>query len=56
MTAADHGAASAVGVGDKLYLDGGVINKDSTDGVLFGYALEALPSGDTGNILVGFGL
>jgi hypothetical protein len=56
VTAADHSGASTVAVGDKLYLDSGVINKDSTDGVPLGYALEALAAGDTGNILVGFGL
>lgn len=55
-TAVDHIGNSAIAVGDKLYLDTGVINKDSTDGVPFGYALEALAAGETGDILVGFGL
>lgn len=55
-TAVDHSGNSAIAVGDKLYLDTGVINKDSTDGVPFGYALEALSAGETGDILVGFGL
>lgn len=56
VTAVNHSGNSAVAVGDKLYLDTGVINKDSTDGVPFGYALDAIDAGDTEIIRVGFGL
>jgi hypothetical protein len=52
----DHAGNATVAVGDKLYLDTGVINKDSTDGKPFGYALDAVTSGATTTIRVGFGL
>ena len=52
----DHSGDVAVSAGDKLYLDGTTINKDATDGKPFGYALEAIASGVTANIEVGFGL
>jgi len=45
---------SAIAIGDVLYYDAGAtvkINKDSDNGVRFGYALEALASG-TGTIEV----
>jgi hypothetical protein len=50
------GANSAVAVGDKLYYDlaDGQINKDSTHGVEFGYALGAVTSGSSGEIAVAF--
>lgn len=46
---------NAVAVGDLLYYDAGVINKDSTNGVRFGYALGAVSSGATTSILVKIG-
>lgn len=53
-----NGADSAVVVGQKLYFDAadGQINKDSTNGELFGFALEAVASGANAEIEVGFGL
>lgn len=56
VTAVDHTGNVAIAVGDRLYLDTGVINRDSTDGVPFGYALDAVEAGATANIRVGFGL
>lgn len=46
---------AAVAAGDILYYDGGVINKDATNGVRFGYALAAVSSGATTTILVKIG-
>lgn len=46
---------AAVAAGDILYYDGGVINKDNTNGVRFGYALEAVSSGATTTIRVKIG-
>jgi predicted RecA/RadA family phage recombinase len=46
---------AAVSVGDILYYDSGVINKDSSNGVRFGYALGAVESGATTSILVKIG-
>jgi len=53
-----NGADSAVAVGQKLYADAadGQINKDSTNGKAFGYALGAVTSGSSANIKVLFGL
>lgn len=45
----------AVAAGDILYYDSGVINKDSSNGVRFGYALEAVSSGATTTIKVKIG-
>lgn len=45
----------AVAVGDILYYDAAAtvkINKDNTNGVRFGYALEAITSGSTDTIRV----
>jgi len=56
VVAVNHAGNSAVAVGDLLYVDTGVINKDSTDGVEFGYALDAIDAGDTADIRVGFGM
>lgn len=52
-------ANSAVAVGDILYYDAAEtikINKDNTNGVRFGYALEAVTSGgnDTIRVLLGY--
>lgn len=53
-------SGSAVAIGDKLYYDAGEtpdeINKDSSNGKAFGYALEAIASEGTETILVGIGL
>ncbi|MFC6080926.1 DUF2190 family protein [Sphaerisporangium aureirubrum] len=46
---------AAVTYGDVLYYDSGVINKDSTNGVRFGYALGAVNSGATTKIPVKIG-
>lgn len=46
---------AAVSAGDIVYYDAGVINKDSTNGVRFGYALGAVASGATTTILVKIG-
>jgi len=53
VTATDNSGNSAVAPGDALYIDSsnGTINKNSTK-VLFGYALEAIDSGDTATIQV----
>ena len=53
------GGNSAVAVGDILYYEAGQtppVNKDATNGVRFGYALEAVSSGATATIrvLVGY--
>lgn len=52
------GADSAVAIGEKLYADSadGQINKDSTNGKAFGYALGTVTSGSNSEILVGVGL
>lgn len=46
---------AAVAVGDILYYDSGVINKDSSNGVRYGYALETVVSGATTTIRVKIG-
>lgn len=46
---------AAIAAGDILYLDGSVVNKDSTNGVRFGYALGAVASGATTTIPVKIG-
>lgn len=46
---------AAVAVGDIVYYDAGVINKDSSNGVRFGYALDAVSSGATSTIRVKVG-
>ena len=40
-------AGVAVARWDKLYKDGNKINKDSTNGVLFGYAMGTVAAGET---------
>jgi len=42
----------AVNIGDAIYYDNGVLNKDATNGVLFGYALGAVAAGATATIPV----
>lgn len=46
---------AAVAAGDILYYDGGVINRDNTNGVRFGYALDPVSSGATTTIRVKVG-
>ena len=50
---------AAIAVGDILYYDSAAtphkINKDSSNGVRFGYALEAVDSGASATILVKIG-
>jgi hypothetical protein len=47
------GANIAVAIGDRIYMDtDGELNRDNTNGVLFGYALEAVTSGATATIMV----
>jgi len=46
---------AAVAVGDILYYDTDKVNKDSANGVRFGYALEAVASGATTTIKVKIG-
>jgi predicted RecA/RadA family phage recombinase len=43
---------AAVAIGDLIYYDAGVLNKDSANGTLFGTALEAVVSGETTTIEV----
>lgn len=55
-----EGAAgnAAVGIGDILYYEAGQVpplNKDATNGVRFGYALETVESGATATIRVKVG-
>lgn len=57
VEAVDNAGNSAVAIGDKLYYDSAAtikINKDVTNGVFFGYALEAISAGenDTINVLL----
>lgn len=54
----DAAANVAVAVGDILYYDAAAtvkLNKDATNGVRFGYALEAVASGATDTIQVKVG-
>lgn len=49
-------ANEAISVGEVLYIDtDGEINSDETAGKRFGYALEAVPSGETHTIEVKVG-
>ena len=52
VTGEDAAGAAAVAIGDRLYLDSGAVNKDATNGVPFGFALEAVSSGATSTIEV----
>lgn len=47
VVGANKAGNTAVAFGDRLYLDTGAVNKDSTDGVAFAYALGAVDSGAT---------
>jgi predicted RecA/RadA family phage recombinase len=51
----NNGGNTAVAVGDILYYEAGQtppLNKDSTAGIRWGYALEAVTSGATASIIV----
>lgn len=50
VTGADNAGNAAISIGDKLYLDSGVLNVDNVAGVAWGYALGAVASGDTSTI------
>jgi len=54
----DDGGAAAIVFGNKLYYDNAIpeINIDAVAGIPFGYAFGAVGSGETAEILVGFGL
>jgi len=53
----EDASASAIAAGDIVYFDAeeGHLNADDTDGVRFGYALDAVGSGDTTTIRVRLG-
>ena len=42
----------SIAEGEEIYLDGGELNKDDTNGVFFGYALGSVSSGATTTIPV----
>jgi len=52
VTGADNAGDAAISVGERIYYDGGTLNKDATDGTLFGKVLEAVSSGATATIPV----
>lgn len=52
VTGADNGGDTAISVGDKIFMDGGTLNADDTDGTLFGRALGSVGSGSTATIPV----
>lgn len=55
-TSDDGTTDAAVGVGDIVYIDtDGTLNVDATNGIRFGYALEAVASGATTTIKVKVG-
>lgn len=51
----NNGGNTAVAAGDILYYDAGVINRDNTNGVRYGYALDTVVSGATTTIRVKVG-
>jgi len=52
VTGKDDAGNSAVARWDKLYKDGDEINKDATNGILFGYAMGTVAAGATTEIEV----
>lgn len=52
VTGADATVNAAIAVGDRVYKDGTAVNKDVTNGVFYGWALEAVASGATTTIRV----
>ena len=55
VVAVNNAGNTAVTAGDILYLDSGVVNKDVTNGVRFGYAMADITSGATATINVKIG-
>lgn len=55
VTGVDGSGNAAIAIGDIIYLDGGVLNADDTNGVRWGYALGAVASGATTTINVKVG-
>jgi len=55
VNGADDVGDAAISAGDVIYYDGGILNVDATNGIRFGYALEAVASGATTNIKVKIG-
>lgn len=47
VTGADAAGNAAVAIGHRLYKDGTEVNRDATNGTLFGYALGVVASGAT---------
>lgn len=52
VVGADGSGNAAVSRGDILYYDAGEVNKDVTNGVRFGYAMDPVSSGATTTIRV----
>jgi len=49
---ADGAGSAAIAVGDRVFIDGLILNADDTNGIAFGTALDAVGSGLTVNIAV----
>lgn len=55
-TSDDGTTGAAIGIGDVVYIDtDGTLNVDTSNGIRFGYALEAVASGATETIKVKVG-
>lgn len=52
VVGADGAGNAAIDIGDRVYVDGAVINADVTNGDFYGWALEAVASGATTTIRV----
>ena len=52
VTGADDAGDVAVNFGEKIYMDGGTLNKDSANGKFYGYAYGTVSSGSTATIPV----
>lgn len=52
VTGADDMGNAAISIGDYVYLDTGVLNVDSVNGVKWGIAIDAVSSGATSTIRV----
>lgn len=55
VTGANAAGNTAVAIGDIIYWDSTVLNKDNTNGIRWGYALGAVSSGATTTIKVKVG-
>jgi predicted RecA/RadA family phage recombinase len=49
---ADNAGDADIFAGDKVYVDGAVLNADDTDGLHFGHALDTVNAGETKEIRV----